>query len=172
MARRTYVLLTFRNPARVIPGSLRLPFCGHKNPFTFSSNLIPAEMVHLCSSQVVVVSNFVLVTQAAFFSWNRVVRENPVDHGPYDANLIAPAVFVTSAVVIALESIGALGATIFESPFKKGQQHSSNGPTNTCEGFHTQPRFCSPLTYPLYTLAVISINLGGVLNATAHFPNE
>ncbi|KAI8806680.1 hypothetical protein BJ742DRAFT_815861 [Cladochytrium replicatum] len=289
MAGSTYVLyrvlsMTFRNPHRVIPASLRLPFyvvfidllCS----FTFT-----AEMVHLYVARrspdqpyaailggcvtFVIVSNFVLVTQAAFFSWNRVVRKKPVDHGPYDVKLIAPAIFVASAVVIVLASIGALGANnyfcwirksangavlflvicdlgsmfilwffyvwimieIFKlsrgaflstvvsfrptrSPFKKGQQihvqpthevcygDSSSASENVTSGgsqmslmerqiitkicmymlacfiqylpgipyatsflFPTQP-------YPLYVLAVISINLGGVVNATALVLNE
>ncbi|KAI8812922.1 hypothetical protein BJ742DRAFT_792256 [Cladochytrium replicatum] len=117
--------VTLQTSPAVIPASLRLPFyvvfidllCS----FTFT-----AETVHLFIARrtpdqpyaavlggcvtFVLVCNFILVTQAAFFSWNRIVRKKAVDHGPYDVKLLAPAVLVAASVVVIYASIGALGA--------------------------------------------------------------
>ncbi|KAI8812923.1 hypothetical protein BJ742DRAFT_792258 [Cladochytrium replicatum] len=130
IAGSTYVLtrvlsVTFKNHHGVIPASLRLPFyivfidmlCS----FTFT-----AEMIHLYLARIppkqpyaailggcvtfVLVCNFVLVAQAAFFSWNRIVLKKVVSYGPYDVKLIAPAIFVAATVVVVFASIGALGA--------------------------------------------------------------
>ncbi|KAI8812925.1 hypothetical protein BJ742DRAFT_792263 [Cladochytrium replicatum] len=139
MAGSLYVLyrvlsVTFRNQQRSIPASLRLPFyivfidllCS----FTFGSEMVhmymtrqppeqPLSSVLGASLTFVIVCNFVLVTQAAFFSWNRVVRKKPIDHGPYDVKLLAPAVAVAAIVVTVFASIGALGANNYICFVKK-----------------------------------------------------
>ncbi|KAI8812926.1 hypothetical protein BJ742DRAFT_792268 [Cladochytrium replicatum] len=130
MAGSLYVLYrvlstTFRDKPRKIPASLKLPFyivfidllCS----FTFIAEMIHLYIVRRPPEQpyaailggcltFVIVSNFILVTQAAFFCWNRVVRKQPIDNGPFDVKLLAPAVVVPSIVITVLGSIGALGA--------------------------------------------------------------
>ncbi|KAI8800935.1 hypothetical protein BJ742DRAFT_49828 [Cladochytrium replicatum] len=117
--------VTFRSRPRVVPVSLRLPFYIVFLDLLCSFSYI-TEMVHLYLARrqptqpysaifgglitFVIVSNFILITNAAFFSWNRVVRKRPVDNGPYDAKLVGPAILVPIAIVAVLGSIGALGA--------------------------------------------------------------
>ncbi|KAI8812928.1 hypothetical protein BJ742DRAFT_792276 [Cladochytrium replicatum] len=134
-----YVLMrvltaTFHSRPRVIPQSLRLPFyvvfvdvlCS----LTFT-----AEMIHLYFARqtpeppisrilggcvtFVIICNFVLITQAAFNSWNRVVRKKPVDTGRYDWKLLLPTIAVPGTVVAIFASIEALGANNYFSWIRK-----------------------------------------------------
>ncbi|KAI8808732.1 hypothetical protein BJ742DRAFT_807351 [Cladochytrium replicatum] len=72
----------------------------------------------------VIISNFVLITQAAFNSWYRVVRKKTVDTGPYDWKLLLPTVLVPSIIVAVFAYLDVFGANNYISWMRK----SSKGP--------------------------------------------
>ncbi|KAI8802679.1 hypothetical protein BJ742DRAFT_778051 [Cladochytrium replicatum] len=115
---------TLRSRPRVVPQSLRLPFY-----IVFLDLLCSVaygtEMTHLYIARrqyeqpyssvfggiinFVIVSNFILISNAAFYSWTRVVRKLPTDHGPYDVKLVGPAIVVPIIVNIVFAVTGSFG---------------------------------------------------------------
>ncbi|KAI8812927.1 hypothetical protein BJ742DRAFT_792274 [Cladochytrium replicatum] len=131
--------MTFKSTPREIPGSLRLPFyvvfidtlCA----LTFTAEMIslyisrkPAEppISHILGGCVtfVIISNFVLITQAAFNSWYRVVRKKTIDTGPYDWKLLLPTVLVPGTIVGVFAYLDVFGANNYIAWMRK----SSRGP--------------------------------------------
>ncbi|KAI8806684.1 hypothetical protein BJ742DRAFT_815867 [Cladochytrium replicatum] len=142
MAGSLYVLyrvlqVAFRSRPRAIPVGLRLPFyivfvdllCS----ITFT-----AEMIHLYIARhtpeppvshilggcvtFVIISNFVLISQAAFNNWSRVVRKKYVDTGPYEWKLLLPTLVVPSVVVAVFAYMDALGSNNYFSWIRKSAQ--------------------------------------------------
>ncbi|KAI8800937.1 hypothetical protein BJ742DRAFT_49835 [Cladochytrium replicatum] len=117
--------VTLRSRPRIVPQSLRLPFYIVFIDF-LCSIAYGIEMVHLYTARrqyeqpyssvfgaiinFVIVGNFILISNAAFYSWTRVVRKLPTDHGPYDVKLLGPAIVVPIIVNIVFAATGSFGA--------------------------------------------------------------
>ncbi|KAI8812929.1 hypothetical protein BJ742DRAFT_792277 [Cladochytrium replicatum] len=131
---------TLQARPRAIPASLRLPFYIVFID-TFCSLTFTAEMIHLYImrrtpeppfSQIlggcvtfIIICNFVLITQAAFNSWYRVVRKKPVDTGPYEWKLLLPTLLVPSIVVGVFIYVGALGSNNYISWIHKSAKEAA-----------------------------------------------